>query len=520
MTFREGGKEPERWLYPIAPLQIKEPKLRGIWVEAGSGGLSQLLFEVTANDSIDRYDEYKMRSSETGIDRTFIAAEKLTAMAEILRDMHNAGIFEDQLSYDKVGRILFRVTLEDSVEFSRFAEIPRSYRPKNTRNPELNADYFRYSGGRLVQWNMPISPKEAAGIMAKLNTFPTMNVYYMTTSFLGQDVFAIDVLPPHESEFISQAKLNTVKPTLLISGRQHANEVSSTSHILKLAELIATDSKYSDYLKKVNLVLHPITNIDGARLAVELYKTNPDFSLHAGYLGALGVDVDSDGRSPNPRYPESRVRGKLRETWLPDVYLNPHGYPSHEWVQYFAGYSAWVRNRSGGQRSWWSPRGWFIPGFSWIEDKKYPDHKTAAFAVLDSIAAAVTALPDVMKMNRDMYKRYRKYGIQDKENFRECFYNGILINLALRGRKLERPGITGSNVTWFSLTTEAPDETAYGDWLKLVCKAGLAHELAVLKFLANGEVIINHEAKEYKNSINRFISRKRPVLPKGSNGKK
>ena len=24
--------------------------------------------------------------------------------------------------------------------------------------------------------------------------------------------------------------------------------------------------------------------------------------------------------------------------WLPDIYLNPHGYPSHEWVQQFAGY--------------------------------------------------------------------------------------------------------------------------------------------------------------------------------------
>ena len=29
---------------------------------------------------------------------------------------------------------------------------------------------------------------------------------------------------------------------------------------------------------------------------------------------------------------------KVWRDWLPDIYLNPHGYPSHEWVQQFAGY--------------------------------------------------------------------------------------------------------------------------------------------------------------------------------------
>ena len=73
--------------------------------------------------------------------------------------------------------------------------------------------------------------------------------------------------------------------------------------------------------------------------------------LHAGYLGLARRDVvtrwDSD-----PIYPESTIRPKLWRTWLPDIFLNPHGYPSHEWVQLFSEYAAWVRNRVTEARDW------------------------------------------------------------------------------------------------------------------------------------------------------------------------
>jgi len=522
MNYTESGKESVRRQIDIRQIDVKKSRLTGIWVEPGAAGPSKLMFEVSAVDSVDRYDEYKMRASESEIDRTFIAAEKLSGMVDILHDMHDAGLFTDALSYDKVGSMLFRFVLEDSSDFSLTNNLPRSRNPKDTRNPEL-IDRTHRPGERIVHWEAPIGPDEAAAMMAKLNTYPKINTYYMTTSFLGQNVYAMDVLSPFEAEFISQAKLNALKPTLIVSGRQHANEVSSTSHILRLAELIATTPDYDDYIKKVNLVLHPITNIDGALLAIEMQRTNPDFMLHAGYLGPLGVDVDSDSRQPQPRYPESSVRGMLRDTWLPDIFLNPHGYPSHEWVQYFAGYSAWVRGRNVRQRSWWSPRGWFIPGFRWIDDPKHPDIKTAQFAILDSITTAVGNLPDVMQMNNNLYSRYRKYGIQDRENFKEYFHNGILANVALRGRKVSGNSKTGSKVTCFSMTTEAPDETARGEWLQLLCQAGLAHETAALRYLASGKHRIRHEAKEYKDTIMRSFARKRPVLPvdlPGNNGRK
>ncbi|MFC1556822.1 M14 family metallopeptidase [candidate division KSB1 bacterium] len=520
LTYTEAGKEPQRQRYDLDALGVPDPMLTGIWVEPGRQEITRLMFEVTATDSVDRYEEYKMRSSERSIDNTFIAAAKLTDMTGILRNLQEAGMFEDALSYDKVGNMFFRVVIEDdSTGYAAYSDVPRSSNPKDTENPRPVPAAGAGTSGQLVQWESPIGPEEAERIVARLNDYPNIRAYYMATSLLGQNVFAMDLYPPYETQFVSQAKLNALKPTLVISGRQHANEVSSTSHILRLAELTATDPVYSEYLRKVSLVLHPITNIDGARLAMDLHKINPDFMLHAGYLGPLGVDVDSDARNANPRYPESRVRGILRETWLPDVFLNPHGYPSHEWVQFFAGYSAWVRNRSGGQRSWWSPRGWFVPGFNWIEDSEFPDHKTAQFALLDAITGAVAGLPDVMDMNNRMYRLYRKYGIQDRENFREYFHNGILVNAGLRGRKLSGSGITSPKITYFSLTTEAPDEIARGDWLKLVSSAGLAHTTAVLKYLYEGVNTIEHQADEYQDRVTRSVSRKKPVVPPKPSGK-
>ena len=116
----------------------------------------------------------------------------------------------------------------------------------------------------------------------------------------------MDLMPPVDASHWSQAKQTTLKPTIVYSARQHANEVSSTSHVLKMAELLLTDPVYREKLNKVNVVIHPITNADGAQLAYDLQKINPTYMLHAGYLGALGVDVTSGAMGPRSDLPGER----------------------------------------------------------------------------------------------------------------------------------------------------------------------------------------------------------------------
>ncbi|MFW6080193.1 MAG: M14 family metallopeptidase, partial [Gemmatimonadota bacterium] len=505
-----------------SPLPVDSPKLRGIAVESGAAGVARLLFDVVAADSLDRAWEYRERASEEAIDRSVLSVEMLAGMVDELRGLHGAGLMERALSLDRVRELAFRFVLEDDEpdadRYERLVVLPRSRAPKSTDAPRLLARDRRWEGERLVQWETPIPPAENDSILARLATFPTVDVYHVARSFLGRDIWAMDLLPPHESAYVSQAKLNALKPTLFLSGRQHANEVSSTSHILRLAELLATDSAYAEQLNRVNVVLHPITNPDGARLAVEMQETNPDFMLHAGYLGALGVDATAGSNDPDAIYPESQVRPELMATWLPDVYVNMHGYPSHEWVQYFAGYSAWVRSRTGTSRTWWAPRGWFIPGFRWVDDEDHPEYTEAQFAALDAIAASITELPDVRAMSERMYARYAKYGRQDRESFREYFHEGMLVYLSLRGRESIGDGAGSPRITYVSLTTEAPDETARGDWLELVASAGLAHSTALLRWLAEGENRIERETEANAEFVTRSVWRVKPVLPKEPEG--
>src|SRR5947207_14343941 len=225
-----------------------------------------------------------------------------------------------------------------------------------------------------------------------MSTFKEATVYKAGQSYLGKDVWAMDLMPPIKASHWSQAKQTTLKPTIVYSARQHANEVSSTSHTLRLAEMLLTDPEYRAKLKKVNVVFHPITNPDGAQLAYDLQKINPTYMLHAGYLGSLGVDVVNGQFDEDPMYPETRVRPKLWRTWLPDIFLNPHGYPSHEWVQMFSEYAAWVRNRVTEARDWQQMRGWFIPGFNYLDDPKYPRNKEAAFRIREMITANINAV--------------------------------------------------------------------------------------------------------------------------------
>jgi hypothetical protein len=116
-------------------------------------------------------------------------------------------------------------------------------------------------------------------------------------------------------------------------------------------------------------------------------------------------------------------------------------------------------------------------------------------------------------MNRRLYARYQKYGKQDVENFREYFHNGILVYSALRGREATGPGPNNPRITYFSLTTEAPDETARGEWLEMVASAGLAHTSALLRYLTTGVNVIERQSTEYQEFVTRSVARKKPVVP-------
>jgi hypothetical protein len=84
--------------------------------------------------------------------------------------------------------------------------------------------------------DQPIGPTECEQIIEGLKTHPEIRPFLAGKSWLGHPVWAMDVMLPVEGKYFSEAKASSMKPCLFINGRQHANEVSSTTHILRLAE--------------------------------------------------------------------------------------------------------------------------------------------------------------------------------------------------------------------------------------------------------------------------------------------
>jgi hypothetical protein len=535
----------------IPKIAVDRPQTLAASVHAGRDGIERLDLRVKVDTEKDERDALIKRTDEFRVDRTMMSAQQATAAIADLGRLRAAGLYRDALAYHDLGTIRFTVaweheskpatevvaSLEPNGTPAAFPDIkrdalkgvPRESSVASTNTPTANGTnpstpnvgtglQAGPNHAPLVQWDTPIPPPEAYGILAKMSAFKEATVYKVGESYLGKDVWAMDLMPPIEASHWSQAKQTTIKPTIVYSARQHANEVSSTSHVLRMAELLLTDPAYHDKLNKVNVVIHPITNPDGAQLAYDLQKINPTYMLHAGYLGSLGVDVTSGQWDADPVYPESGIRPKIWRTWLPDIFLNPHGYPSHEWVQMFSEYAAWVRTRSVETRDYWTMRGWWMPGFAWLDDARYPRHKDEQMKLLQKITEYAKRVPGTVALNARAYDRYQRYSFDfDQKNFKLDFTNGVLIYKSIKGARANPTSqdfmTRNPNVTIWDGVTEAPDETARGDWMKLVANAGLQWDKAILDYLVEGRHEIERKIDPFWNGVSLTMNRPRPPKP-------
>jgi hypothetical protein len=528
--------EKKRTLWVLSgPMQ---PRLIQARAKAGESGPTSLTWLLPADYKDDRFEDWIRVEGEDQVARTIFSVEQARGQLAWLGKMHAAGLYRNELAYPYVRQMGFEFELPVPLTESVESPAPREYaalkiEPAATARPMI-ADYAgRLKRSPLVQWDEPISPAESAEVLATLAETPGVNVYWMGASYLGENIWAADVTLPTPAKLRSWAKETTLKASIVYSGRQHANEVSSTSHILKLGEQLVTDPATRELLKHVNVVLHPITNPDGAELSVQLAEITPNNMLHPGYHGALAADVATGQTDPDPVYPESRTRRQLLEEWLPDAFLNPHGYPSHEWVQPFSEYSGWVTNRQGANngRTWWIPRGWFT-SLAYLRDDMHPYSEKIIYEIRDRIVAAERAVPGLLPLEERMNARYERFGQRwQPENMQQPLVDGIRIYMSLKGSAAPgRSGAAGGaggstapgsggvggispDVTWDSGYTEAPDETAHGDYMKLMASAGLAFDRVHLEYLAHGKLRINRTEREQGGKVVWRVERLRPNLP-------
>ncbi len=442
-----------------------------------------------------------------------LAADLLDGLAAL----HAAGLYKTTFSYDHVEGVAFEIVSKES-RAARVIRATGTFEPSPVRRAAAKPS------GRLVTWDHVISPDESEALVGKLSAYPEIQSYVAGRSYRGRQISAMEITLPARGELVSPVKLSALKPTILITGRQHANEVSSTSHILRMAELLATDQQYRQILKKVNVLLHPVENPDGAQMAYELQKLTPTHMLHAGRYSSLGMDVQSQVNEADPLLPEALVRTRLWREWLPDVYLNPHGYPSHEWVQQFAGYVP------PGFRSYWSSRGWYT-SVSGLRDPRYPEHARAVAALRELIVREINSSPEVRAMNLRHQARYRKWAFgfgpatYGQEIYKDTaiYYSDPETGEPSGSRRAGASRFGGRGryaisawpqVTFFNGGTEAPDETAQGEWMTLVTRAGFSYLMAAISYLRDGQYKVDRILEEGpRDTMNLTVLRVRPVLP-------
>ena len=213
--------------------------------------------------------------------------------------------------------------------------------------------------------------------------------------------------------------------------------------------------------------------------------------------------------------------------WLPDIYLNPHGYPSHEWVQQFAGYVPRGSGRTVHAR--------LVHRVGGLRDPRYPDHVDATSALREAIVREINSNPDVRDMNLRHQARYEKWAfgfapyVYGQEIYKDtAIYYSDPETGEPRGSRRAGVGRGGGGgrstmgawpqVTFVSGGTEAPDETAQGEWLNLVTKPGFSYLMAHVKYLRDGRYQVDRieeegQGQNQRDSTSLTVLRVRPVKP-------
>lgn len=319
----------------------------------------------------------------------------------------------------------------------------------------------------------PLHPWEVARhARAWTATRPTWRATFPRESCLGQPLPVLEGGLP-AGPGVSRRRRAAWKPSVLVSARQHANEATSTQAAFAWLERLARDP---ELLRRVNLVVHPIENPDGARLHAALRAMAPDHMHHAARYTAFGADLQTEPRVRGEIIGESLLRRDAARRWNPVLHLNDHGYPAH----------AWIRAQTG-----FLPRGfedWSLPvGHLTIlttHDRDAARAGALRAALRDAVATALTDDVDVTRRTRSQVRRRARYRLGQDETF--SFRSGLPFWLHHRPHD-DEPAADGSVglAPRATLITEVPDETVSGEaWDACVRMHRIANEAVTRAFLA------------------------------------
>jgi hypothetical protein len=491
-------------------VNVREPRVVGV-AEAPDGALTVTL-GVRCDALVDDRAAWMRRHRPEEADVQVFAAEQGAALvADAAAHRAAGGRRSDWFAYPDVARIEFVFRAPEGV---RTASLPLERFSAPAPQPDP-----RDAPLSILPDDRALAPDEAGGVLAvfaERHAAAGLRVRPAGRTFGGRPLWILETGPfaadPEAPALhFSRRKLAAWKPVYAVSAREHANEVSSTTHVLQWLRDVL--EKEPALLRDVRLIVNPVWNADGADLAMDLAAERPQDLLHAGYFGSLGENVTAGQDEKDPLYPEAKLRLRLFAEHLPDVFFNPHGYPMHEWVQPFSGYAAWVKKRDPKTRDWWIPRGAFIQSFLPVDDETEPAYAALAADLQVRLARALDAEPVVRALNADQYDRYARWSKFLPADLRLPKVENALIYGPWRGVEAKADAV--QFVQRFPKTCvanvilEVPDETASGDHFRTVAAAGRAVSRALVDFLRERAAPPAEKTVPFRDGARRIRVRKR-----------
>jgi hypothetical protein len=355
-----------------------------------------------------------------------------------------------------------------------------------------------------------ISNDELFPHLNRLAQYPTVTlVPTAETSWQGRAIPAVAVTSPQGAKIWSMRKLSHFKPTKLIVARHHANEVASTTSVLQMIDALVGEESGEMMLRGLNVVFLPLENPDGAALHDELRKVNPTWKHHPARYNATGYEFSEDQDNPDSPYGEGRIRDRVWHACLPDIVVDNHGVPSHEWAQLFAGFGSPPRFGV----SYWQVQALLYGILPWHDD---PAHRAARDAVRDAVATAAAKDEEILHLNRVYTERYLTWGHQwVPERFPLELIHEMLFHInqidpeSPRGQRSY--AVRYPKTTVLNWVTEVCDETVEGEELRRTARAHLLANKAVMEMLRAHAERTKTSLEPTRSGVRIRTARPRPI---------
>ena len=216
-------------------------------------------------------------------------------------------------------------------------------------------------------------------IIEELKQVPGIEVFRTAVSYTGRELYAVWIKPEYEG-YLSMTKRISRIPGEMINARHHANEVSSTNAAFILIKKLLTEDVYKDLPDKLNLVIVPMENVDGAAIHYELQKEHPTWKFHVARFNSLGKEFYYEHFQQDTIHSEAMGLTRIYDRYVPDMIVDNHGVPSHEWEQQFSGYT------SPSYKGFWLPRSLLYGYFWYVTNPEYKDNYPVNKVMEDVIA--------------------------------------------------------------------------------------------------------------------------------------